>query len=241
MTTRVSKILTAVNQEVTIWCEGMSKVGISIRSVTGTPTLSFYGSTDGVSFNVISVGAYPSASPPATRVTEVTAAGSYEVPVANYKFIRTQMTEGAGPATVVMAASTDGGYQEAFLSDAQGVSQAVLYPSTTSSAGVNTMTIPAQANRAINLTFLEVSQTGPGAGGGAQLRIWDGAVNNGSPLYSCYITTPVGSVGTVQKINLPTDEDGKVGIQGTPGNVMTVQVINLGGVTAICNARVTFK
>ena len=241
-TTKVSKVLNAVNQEVTIWCEGQAKVGISIRSVTGTPTLSFKASTDGLQFNALTVGAYPSADPPASGVTSATAAGSYEVPVQNYKFIRVQMTSGAGPATVVMAASEDGSYQEVFLSDSQGVSQAVLYPSTTSSSGVNTMTIPAQANRTINLTFLEVARAGPTGDANAQLRIWDGSVGNGAPLYSCYLVHPAvnGSVGSVQKINLPEDADGKKGIQGTPGNALVVQIVNLGSITAILNARVSY-
>lgn len=238
--TKTSKALNAVNQEVTIWCEGQAKVGISIRSVTGTPTLSFTGSLDGLTYNPITVGAYPSANPPAAGVTSATAAGSYEVPVQNYKFIRVQMTSGAGPATVVLTASVDGSYQEAFADAAQGVSLAVLYPSTTSSSGVNTMTIPAQANRAINLTFLEVSLTGPGFGGQAQLRIWDGAVDTGSPIFSNYLTSPVGSVGTVQKINLPVDAQGNVGIQNTAGRVMTIQIINLGNTSAILNARVSY-
>lgn len=237
--TRVTKVLNAVNQEVTIWCEGQRQVGISIRSVTGTPTLSFKGSLDGLTFNPLTVGAYPSANPPATGVTSASAAGSYEVPVQNYKFIRVQMTSGAGPATVILTASVDGSYQEAFA-DAAGVSLATLYPSTTSSAGLNTMTIPAQANRTINLTFLEVSQAGPGSGGNAQLRIWDGAVNSGAPVYSCYLTPPVGSVGTVQKINLPEDAQGNKGVQGTPGNALVVQIINLGNVAAIINARASY-
>jgi hypothetical protein len=235
--TRVTKVLTAANQEVTIWCEGQSKVGISIRSVTGTPTLSFYGSQDGINFKTIGVGAYPSATPPASVVTSASAAGAYEVPVQNYKFIRVQMTSGSGPATVVLTASVDGSYQEAFQTDAAGVSLATLYPSTTSSSGVNTMTIPAQANRTVNLTFLEVAMAGPGGGGGAQLRIWDGSVGNGVPLYSCYLAPAAGSVGTVQKINIPEDAQGNKGIQGTPGNALVVQIINLGSVTAILNAR----
>lgn len=238
--TRVSKVLNAVNQEVTIWCAGQAKAGISITSVTGTPTLSFFGSLDGLTFNPITVGAYPSATPPAAGVTSTTAAGNFEVPVQNYQFIRVQMTLGAGPATVVITASVDGSYQEAFATAVQGVSLGVLFPSTSSSSGVNTMSIPAQANRTINLTFLEVSQAGVGAGGNAQLRIWDGSVGNGVPLYSCYLTTPVGSVGTVQLLNLPTDAQGNKGIWGTPGNALVIQIINLGNVTAIMNARVSY-
>lgn len=238
--TKVTKVLNAVNQEATIWCAGQAKVGINIRTVTGSPTLSFFGSLDGLTFNLITVGAYPSATPPASGVTTATAAGSYEVPVQNYQFIRVQMTSGAGPATVVLTASVDGSYQEAFLTDAQGVTLAVLYPSTTSSSGVNTMTIPAQANRTINLTFLEVSQTGPGQGGNAQLRIWDGSVGNGVPLYSHYLTAPVGSVGITYSVTLPSDAQGNVGLHGTPGNAMVIQIINLGNVSAILNARVSY-
>ena len=104
-------------------------------------------------------------------------------------------------------------------------------------ANANTMTIPGQANRTINLTFLEVSLTGPGFGSNAQLRIWDGAVGNGVPLFSDFIISPVGSVGTVQKINLPEDAQGNVGIQGTPGSAMTVQIVNLGTTSSIINAR----
>ena len=238
--TKVTKVLNAVNQEVTIWCEGQQKVGISIRSVTGTVVLSFFGSLDGLTFNVITVGPYPSAVPSAAGVTTTAAAGSFEVPVQNYKFIRVQMTTGAGPATVILTASVDGSYQEAFLSETQGVSLSVLYPSTTSSSGSNTMTIPAQANRTINLTFLEVSMAGPGGGSGAQLRIWDGSVGTGVPLYSAYLIPAAGSVGTTQKINIPEDAQGNLGIQGTPGNALVCQIINLGGVTAIMNARVSY-
>ena len=239
---KVSKILNANNQEATIWCEGLAKLGIGIPSMTGANTLSFFGSTDGLQFNALGVGAYPSATPPASVVTTATATGNFEVNVQNYKFIRVQLTTGSGPVTAVMVASVDGSYQEAFISAVTlGVTLGVVYPSTTSSSGVNTMAIPAQANRAINLTFLEVSQTGPGAGGNAQLRIWDGAVGNGVPIYSCYLTSPVGSVGTVQLINIPKDEQGNAALVGTPGNVMTIQIINLGNVSALMNARMTYK
>lgn len=242
MASKVTKVLNAVNQEATIWCAGQSKVGICIPSMTGVNTVSFFGSTDGIQFTPLGVGAYPSATPPASVVVSASAVGNFEVNVQNYAFIRVQLTSGSGPVTVVLAASIDGSYQEAFISaQVTGVSLGVLYPSTTSSGGVNTMTIPSQANRAVNLTFLEVSQTGPGAGGNAQLRIWDGAVGNGVPLYSCFLTTPVGSVGVCQVINLPKDEAGNTSIVGSPGNALTVQVINLGGVAANLNARVTYK
>mgnify|MGYP001576386688 CR=1 FL=1 len=237
--TRVSKVLNAVNQEVTIWCAGQAKLGISIRSVTGTPTLKFFGSLDGLTFNPITVGAYPSATPPASGVTSATAAGDYEVNVQNYHFIRVQMTSGAGPATVVMAASVDSSYQEAFMVGQSSVNlTSTLYPSTTATSGVNTQTVPGQANRTINLTFLEISMIGPNFGN-AQLRIWDGAVGNGVPLYQCFITSTAGSVGTIQKINLPEDAQGNIGLQGTPGNAMNIQIVNSGNMATIINSRVS--
>ena len=239
--TKVTRVLTADNQEATIWCQGQSKVGIGIPTFTGTGTISFYGSLDGLTYNVLSVGAFPSATPPATNVTTTSATGNWEVPVQNYKFIRAQLTSVTGTVsvTVILTASVDASYQEAFTV-AAGVSLATLYPSTTSSAGVNTMTIPAQAGRTLNLTFLEVAMAGPGGSAGAQLRIWNGAVDSGAPLYSCYLNPAAGSVGTVQKINLPEDAQRNVGIQGTPGSALVVQVVNLGSVTAILNARVSY-
>lgn len=254
--TKVTKTLNALNQEVTMWVAGQSKFGINIFSVTGTNTFTFLGSTDGLQFNPISVAPYPAAaaagitvggvatsSPlPAAAVQTATTAGTFEGTVGNLQFVRVQMTTGNGPASVILAASVDGSYQEAFLTPTQlGVTLAVNYPSTTSTAAdVNTMTIPAQANRTINLTFLEVSLTGFGFGGNAQLSIWDNAVGNGVPLFSDFITSPVGSVGTVQKINLPTDSQGNVGIQGRPGNALVVQIRNLGQTSSIINARVSY-
>lgn len=234
--TKVNKVLTAVNQEVTIWCDGQSKIGVNIPAMTGTNTVTFTASEDGVKFVPVSVGAYPSATPPASAAQTATATGAWELPVQNYKFFRAQLTSGSGPVTVQLSASVDGSYQEIFLG-AAGVSLATLFPSTTSSAGANTMTIPAQANRAVNLTFLQVSMTGPGFGGNAELRIWDNAVNNGAPLYRTWLTSPVGSVGTVQNISLPTDSQGNAGVQSSPGNALVVQIINLGNTSATINAR----
>lgn len=253
--TKRTGVLTATNQDLTLWVAGQSKVGINIFSVSGGPTLSFLGSTDGVSYNTLTVGAYPAAiggtSPggwygnlPATQVTSTTAAGIYEVDVANLQFVRVQITSATGTpsARVIMAASVDGSYQEAFLTPTNiGVTSSVVFPSTTSTAAdVNTMTIPAVANATINLTFCEVSLVGGGFGGNAQLRIWDGAIGSGVPLFSDFLTSPVGSVGTVQKVNLPVDAQGNIGLQATPGNAMTIQIRNLGNTSSVINARVSY-
>lgn len=252
--TKVTRVLTAANQEVTIWCENQNKVGINIFSVTGTNTFKFMGSTDGVQWNTLSVTTVPGAVggqgpgswsgnvPSSGGVTSATAAGTWEAPVGNLKFVRVQMTSGSGPAKVILAASVDGSYQEAFQTPTNiGVNQAVVFPSTTSTAAdTNTMTIPAVTNATINLTFLSVSMAGGGFGGNAQLRIWDGAVGSGVPLYQAFLTAPVGSVGTVQKLDLPEDAQGNKGVQGTPGNAMVIQIRNLGNTSSIINTRVSY-
>lgn len=254
---KVSRVFNAANQEVTMYVAGLAKVGINIFSVTGSANVfSFFGSIDGVSWFPLSVAPYPAAQAagmtvggvaqtgnlPASAIQTASAAGTWEAEVSNLSFVRVQMTSGSGPASVVMAGALDGSYQEAFLTPSQiGISTAVVYPSTTSTASdTNTQTIPAQANRAINLTFCEISLVGLGFGGNGQVRIWDGSVGNGVPLFSDFLTGPVGSVGTVQKLNLPVDADGKIGIQASPGNAMVVQIRGLGTTSSIINSRVSF-
>ena len=255
--TKTSKVLNATNQEVTMWVAGMTKVGINIFGVTGTNTFTFLASQDGIQFNPVSAAPYPAAQAPgfqvggvptqgnlpAAAVQQATGAGTWELNVSNYNFVRVQMTAGNGPASVVVAASVDGSYQEAFLTPSQiGISSAVVYPSTSSTASdLNTLTIPGQANRTIKLTFCEVSMVGQGFGGNAQIRIWDGAVGNGVPLFSDFLTGPVGSVGSVQKINLPEDAQRNVGIEASPGNAMVIQIRNLGTTSSIINTRVSFQ
>lgn len=251
--TKRTALLNAVGQEATLWVAGQTKVGINLFGLSGTGTWSFLYSTDGIQFYPLSVGTYPAVvgapqvpagggNLPGTPVTSATAAGTWEVNVGNAQFIRVQQTAGTGSMKVILAASVDGSYQEAFLTPSQiGVTSSVNFPSTTSTASdVNTMTIPAVANAMINLTFLEVSLAGGGFGGNAQVRIWDGAIGNGVPLFSDFLTSPVGSVGTVQKINLPTDAQGNVGIQGTPGSALVVQIRNLGNTSSVMNARVSY-
>lgn len=255
--TKVTKVLNAVNQEITMWTAGLGKIGINIFSVTGTGNVfTFLGSEDSIQFKPLSVAPYPAAQAPgfqvagvptqgnlpAGAVQQATGAGTWEVNVANLNFIRVQMTTGNGPASVIMAGSVDGSYQEAFLTPSQiGVSSSVLFPSTTSTASdINTLTIPCPANQTINLTFCEISLVGAGFGGNAQVRIWDKAVGNGVPLFSDFLAGPVGSVGTVQKLNLPEDSQRNIGLQGSPGNAMVIQIRNLGSTSSIINTRVSF-
>lgn len=250
---KVTKVLNATGQEVTIWCAGEVHAGINIFSVVGTNTFTFEGSLDGINYFPISLAPYPQTLGGAAPggwygnlangvLTTTGAAGQFELLVGNLKLLRVQLTAGNGPAKVILTGSLDGAYQEAFQTPTNlGISSSVVYPSTTSTASdTNTLTIPPVPNATINLTFLEVSLTGGGFGGNAQLRIWDGAVGNGVPLFNDFLTSPVGSVGTVQKINLPTDAFGNIGIQSTPGNGLVVQIRNLGNTSSIINSRVSF-
>jgi hypothetical protein len=253
--TKTLKVLNATNQEATLWVAGQAKVGINIFSVTGTNTFTFLASQDGLQFNPFSVATYPAAQAPGFQVASVPtqsnlpssaiqqaiAGGTWEAGVGNYQFIRVQMTSGNGPASIIMAASVDGSYQEAFNTPTNlGVSMGVVYPSTTSSAGVNTMAIPARPNASINLTYLDVQLVGPGFGGNAMLRVWDGAIGTNVPLWQGFPPSPVGSVGTDWTPTLPKDSQGNTGIQGTPGNAMNIQIINLGNTFAVMNARYTY-
>lgn len=256
--TKRTALLNAVGQEATLWVGGQTKVGIGVYGVSGTITLSFEASYDGITYWPLSVGVYPATlnalmsgagggNLATTTVTSATANGNWEVNVPTGvpgapQFVRVQQTAGTGSAKVVIAASVDGSYQEAFNPPTNaGVSTGILYPSTTSSGGVNTMAIPANANAAINLTFLDVEMSGPGFGAQAVLRIWDGAVNTNVPIFQGLLTGPVGSVSVQQVINLPKDEQGNVSLLGTPGNPMNIQIINLGSVFAVMNARYTYK
>jgi hypothetical protein len=115
------------------------------------------------------------------------------------------------------------------------------YLNAQSSNGTCVLTIPAATGVCWNLTFLEVSLSGSGyAGPGATLTIYDGAVG-GAVLYKCFLALPVGSVGTVQKVNLPEDGAGPQhkGVQTLPGNAMNVVVAGVGSNLISINARVS--
>ncbi len=122
----------------------------------------------------------------------------------------------------------------------------LVYSNALSNTGVCTLTAPATTGVTWNCTSLEVSMTGPTIGPNASLTIYDGAVG-GTILYRCYLYGPVyqsgsiagGSVGSVQKINLPTDAQGHTGIQSITGAAMNIQVTGTGANQVSINARFT--
>lgn len=112
------------------------------------------------------------------------------------------------------------------------------YATSQSSNGTNTLTQAAGAFGCVwNLTFLEVSFAGPTLGPNARVSIYDGSIT-GTLLYRAFLAGPgSGSVGSVQKINLPQDGQGRVGIQASPNAAMTVVVDGFGANQCSINAR----
>lgn len=203
-----NEVLNATGMSLTVFVGGSSNIGLGITG-TWVGTLTFYGSTDGINFFPITMTPFASG----TAVGSATANGNYFTPTQNYLAIRVTFTRTSGSATITIASAVDASWQNAFLS------ASTICVSSTTSGGNNTLTQAAQANRAWNLTFLEISLAGVIIGAALQVDIFDGGVA-GTKLYSAFLTqTGTGSVGTVQKINLPAD-----GITNTPGNAMTIVV-----------------
>jgi hypothetical protein len=114
-----------------------------------------------------------------------------------------------------------------------------IFINSQSTTGTCLLTQAGAAGVTWNLTSLEVSLSGSGyAGPGAKLTIYDGTVG-GTVLFMDYLTLPVGSVGTVQKINLPVDAHGFLGLQALTGNAMNILVNGVGNNFVSINARFT--
>jgi hypothetical protein len=114
----------------------------------------------------------------------------------------------------------------------------LIYANSLSNTGTNTYTQAAATGVTWNLTSLEVSFAGPSRGPNARLTIYDGTVA-GTILYRCFLDQPTGSIGIVQKINLPQDAQGKVGLQAITGNAMTIVVDGFGANQSSLNMRFT--
>ncbi len=115
----------------------------------------------------------------------------------------------------------------------------LVYANSQSNTGTCVLTQPAAAGVTWNLTSLEVSMSGSGYGGaGARLTIYDGAIG-GTVLMMDFLALPVGSVGTVQNINIPTDAQGRKALQALTGNAMNIVVNGVGSNIVSINARFT--
>lgn len=219
------EVLNADGMSTTIYCAGQSTVGIGI-SGTWVGTVKFYGSQDGLNFIALTVTPFASG----TGVQSTTATGNWFVAVQNFVAIKVTFTRTSGSVTAILAAAVDASWQDAFLSST------TIFASSSVTSGNNTLTQAAQTNRAWNLQFLEVCSSGPGYGANGKVVVYDGGVT-GSVLYQETLTSPVGSVGTVQKCNLPVDQNGNPSIVNTPGNAMTIVVYGTGNNATIVNAK----
>lgn len=223
MATQIREVFTASGMSLTIFCGGMSYVGVRIAG-TWAGTLAFEASIDGVNFVPIYVTPFPSG----TAVLTTTANGNWFLQVGNFIAFRVrQTTFTSGSVTVAIATSQDSSYQDAYLGSS------TVFVNSESSSGVNTLTQAAQANRAWTVNSLEISTSGPMWGGGqASVTIYDGSIS-GTVLNKQYLEEATGSVGHRYDITLPAG-----GITGTPGNAMTI-VCRIPGssVTSEINAK----
>ena len=113
----------------------------------------------------------------------------------------------------------------------------LTYSNAQSNTGTCVLTAPSAPGVTWDLTFLEIRMSGSGyAGPGATLTIYDGAIG-GTVLFKDFLALPVGSVGTTQKVNLPQDQNGNVGLQALTGNAMNIVVAGVGSNLISINAR----
>ena len=120
-----------------------------------------------------------------------------------------------------------------------------VYQNSQSNTGTCLLTATAAPGVTWNCTTLEVSMAGPTIGPNGKLTIYDGPVG-GTVLYACFLGGPQqagipsgGSVGWVQKINLPVNAQNLPGVQSLPGNAMNILVTGTGGNQVSINGRFT--
>ncbi len=214
------EVFTVTGMSLTAFCGGSGNVGIGITG-SGTWTITFSGSKDGVYFFPV----YPIPFPSGTGVNTVTAAGNYFLPVKDLIALKATIALTSGTPTVIMSAANDSTWQDAFLA-----SGTIYNNASTNSGGTVTLTQTAQANRAWTLTSCNVSFAGPGFGGNGKVTVYDGTIA-GTVLWQEYLASGAGSVGTSQSLNIPKDKYGNQGITGTPGNAVTIVVTGIGGGT----------
>ncbi len=229
----IREALTADQMQLFLYCGGMSKAGFGV-SGTWVGTVAFFGSTDGINFIPLSVTPFASGA----TVQSTTATGNWEALVRNFVAIKVVFTRTSGTAVIVLAASLDSSYQDAFLAPtSKYVSQNV------GSGATNVITVAAQANRAWRLRTLSVAFS-VAAGAGVDLKITDGA---SSVLWEGYVPASAGPLvagGGTYLVPLPPPSgtpgllDG--GVVGTPGNTLVVTLAAPGGsVVSTLNAEMT--
>lgn len=231
MANLIREALTADQQPLFLYTGGMSKVGFGVTG-TWVGSIAFTYSTDGIVFNPLFVTPFATG----TAVQVVTANGNWEALIRNIVAVRAVFSRTSGTAVVVIGASLDSSYQDAFLAaTSKYVSQSV------GSGATNVVTIAAQANRAWRCRTLSVGFS-VAASAAVDLKITDGA---SSVLWEGYVPPNSGAslAGGGQFLApLPTDPNtpGLVGggVVGTPGNSMVITLAAPGGsVVSTVNAE----
>ena len=215
MATRLTEVLNADAMSLGIYCGGQSKVGINL-SGTWAGTVRFFGSTDGINFIPLSVTPFASG----TTVQSATANGNWEVLVQNYVVIKAVFSRTSGSVVVVLSASIDSSYQDAFLaSTSRFVAQEIT------AGAANAITQAAQANRAWRLrTLTGACSAAPGAA--VKVTVTDGA---SSLLWESYIAASAGPFAVTLPADPNTPGVSGGGVVGTPGNSMVVTLAAPGG------------
>lgn len=194
---------------------GQGNIGIGV-SGTWVGTVSFFASAPSDPLNFFPVALTP--FPSGTAVSATTANGNFFTSGKNYAFIKIVFARTSGSVQINAGVAQDSSYQDAFLT------QASIFNCKEVVGGLsNTLTQAAQANRAWNLTSLEVCLNGPQSQGQPSVTVFDGTIA-GTVLFKEYIPTTGGSIGYTYKCNLPTDANGNPTLVCTPGNAMTIQV-----------------
>ena len=216
MATLLQEVLTADQMSLTLFCGGMGKVGVNLAG-TWTGTVTFLGTTDGLNFRPVAVTPFPSGA----TVNSATVNGSWEFQCQNFVAFKALFSRTSGSVTCKLAASVDSSYQDAFLTPTS------IYVNGAASGATNTVTQPAQANRAWRLRTLVVTVNSAATWvSSPNVQVTDGA---SSVIWAGDIPTTAG----VYTIPLPADPNTPGitggGLVGTPGNSMVITVASGGG------------
>lgn len=115
----------------------------------------------------------------------------------------------------------------------------IAYSNAQSSNGICTIIAPAGPGVQWNLTALSISQAGPTIGPNAKVTIYDGTVAGNVLFAELLPGAGASSVGSVVDVKIPRGPTNVPGLQGTPGNAMTIIATGTGANLVSMNARLT--
>lgn len=214
------QVLNADGMQLPVYIRGNSFIGIGVTG-TWVGTVKFKASEDGINF--IDLGMTPFAS--GTAVTSTTANGNWFSPVLNFQVFRAEFTRTSGSVGLIVGTSVDAAYQDAFLTSS------TIFPKSTATGAVNTLTQSSQANRAWTLLSLKIDASSTPS----WLTLPHVKINDGSTTLWQFNLPTVGSSGQLWDVTLPTG-----GITNTAGSAMSIVLANPQG-SVITNINAQFK